>query len=424
VRAHGLLPALPRRAWIILGGAALSAVGTGMTLPFLVVYLHRVRGIELEIATLALASGPVASVGGNLVGGSLADRVGARRALMLGVAISSSGAAWLAFVADPVTAVAAAALVGLGVSISWPTQDALLAAAVEPAQRSNAFSLRYATLNGGFAIGAVAAAAIADFGSIRSFEVLYLVDAASFLAFLPILLAIGRAGDSVVLRRDRPVRGYAAVLHDRAFLAVWCLTALIVVVGYAQYVAAFPAYATGTGGISPHALGFAFAVNFLFVAVLQLVVLRLLAGRRRTSAIAGACGCFAIAWLVAIAGAHAGGQGPRAAVFAVGMAVLALGETLLAPTLSPIVNDLASEPLRGRYNGVFVLAWTTGYIVGPAIAGVGLGLGDGTPFFLLLTLGCCTASAGAIALRRSLDPSIDVVGSLRADTDRASAELA
>jgi MFS family permease len=390
----------------------LSAIGTGMTLPFLVVYLHRVRGMDIEIATLALAAGPFASLGGNLLGGSLADRFGARRALMLGVIVASGGAAWLAFVAGSASAVAAAALVGLGVSISWPAQDALLAAAVEPEQRSNVFALRYATLNAGMAIGAVVAAAIVDFASTLSFQVLYLLDAATFAAFLPILALLHGIGDRPAKPEEDTTGGYLAVVRDRAFLAVWGLTALIVAVAYSQYAAAFAVFATGTGAISAHALAIAFGVNFLFVAFLQLVVLRLLAGWRRTTAIAGACVCFAVAWLVAISAAHAGAPASRLAVFAAAMAVLAAGETLVSPALSPIVNDLAPDSLRGRYNGVFILAFTTGFIIGPAIAGVGLGIGDGTAFLFLLAGGCCVAGGAAIGLRRVLDPRTDIVGSL------------
>ncbi|MBA2460830.1 MAG: hypothetical protein H0V45_03525 [Actinobacteria bacterium] len=91
------------------------------------------------------------------------------------------------------------------------------------------------------------------------------------------------------------------------------------------------------------------------------------------------------------------------------MAVIAVFETLLAPTLAPIVNDLAPDQLRGRYNGVFVLAYTTGFAVGPALAGAGLGIGDGTPYFALLIVGCAVAAAGGIALRRRLPTRLDLV---------------
>jgi hypothetical protein len=40
-----LVPALPRSAWVVLGGDFASAVGSGLTLPFLFVYAHQVHGL-------------------------------------------------------------------------------------------------------------------------------------------------------------------------------------------------------------------------------------------------------------------------------------------------------------------------------------------------------------------------------------------
>jgi MFS family permease len=91
------------------------------------------------------------------------------------------------------------------------------------------------------------------------------------------------------------------------------------------------------------------------------------------------------------------------------MSVLALFETLLAPVLAPIVNDLAPESLRGRYNGTFVLAYTTGFAVGPALAGIGLSLGDGTPFFVVLVAGSLVAALAGLALRRRLPADVDLI---------------
>jgi MFS family permease len=403
-----LVPSLRGRAWIVLGGDMLSAIGSGMTMPFFVVYLNRVRGIDLRLAGLALAIAAIASFGGNVAGGSLADRFGPRRALMVGLLLGAGGASWFAFVRSAPEAFAAAATIGLGASIVWPAEDALLAGAVDDAQRSSVFSLRHATMNAGFGIGAVIAAAIVDIGSPTSFQVLYLVDAATFLAFLPLLTSLRGLGERVPPSEEHD-GGYRAVLADRTFLAVWALTALLVTVGYAQYAAAFPPFAVGTGGVSAHALGAAFAANTFAVAVLQLVVLRALTGHRRTTALALASVVFGVAWCVTILAAQLGGGGAGAVGFACAMAILAVAETLLSPALSPIVNDLAPERLRGRYNGTFILAWTTGFTIGPAVAGVGLGLGDGTPYFVLLAAACAAAAACSLGLRRRLPLRIDLV---------------
>jgi MFS family permease len=389
----GFLPRLPRSAWVVLGGDLLSALGSGLTMPFFIVYLHRARGIDLTIAGFALATIAFASFGGNVLGGSLADRLGPRRTLMAGLACSAAGAAWLATVTSAPTAFGAAATLGLGNSISWPALDALLATAVVEAQRSSVFALRHAMLNLGFGAGALLAATVVVVGSTHSFETLYLLDAASFAVCIPLLTLVRSAGRAP----ERGEDGYREVFGDRRFLAVWALAVMFVAFGYSQYSAALPAYATSTGGLSAHALGYVFAANTLGVTVLQLVVLRVAASLRRPTMLASAAAVFAVAWTIAIAGAHGGGV----AVFAVAMLVLALGETLISPALAPMVNDLAPDHLRGRYNGAFVLAYTTGFAIGPMLAGGGLRIGDGTPFFVFLVVGCTIACAWALRLNRA-----------------------
>lgn len=388
----GLVPRLPRAAWIVLAGDFMSALGSGLTAPFLIVYLHRVRGIDLTVAGLALASLAVASFAGNVIGGSLADRVGPRRALMAGLLCSAGGAFSLAFVTTIPAAFASTSLLGLGNSIAWPALDALLATAVDEEHRSNVFAVRHATLNLGLGVGAMLAATVVVAGSTRSFEDLYLLDGASFALCIPLLALVPGVG----MPPERAEGGYRDVFRDRRFVAVWVLAVMFVAFGYSPYAAALPAYATSTGGLSPHSLGYVFAANMLGVAVLQLVVLRAVGKQRRTTMLACAAAAFGIAWVVAIAGGHGGGV----VVFAVAMLVLALGETLISPALAPMVNDLAPDHLRGRYNGASTLAYTTGFAIGPVLAGGGLRVGDGTPYFVFLVAGCAVACAWALRLDR------------------------
>ena len=153
--SRGLVPTFPRVVWTVLAGDALSSIGTGLTLPFLVVYLHRVRGIALEPAVLAVSVLALAGFVGNPIGGLFSDRFGARNALIGGLVVSALGAGALALVRVAWEGLAAAAVVGLGAAVVWPAQDALLASVVGAAHRAGAFSLRYATMNAALGAGAL-----------------------------------------------------------------------------------------------------------------------------------------------------------------------------------------------------------------------------------------------------------------------------
>jgi MFS family permease len=404
----GLVPRLSGRAWLILGGDALSAVGSGLTLPFFVVYLHRVRGIDLATTGLILATIAVAGLFGNPLGGWLADRIGARRAVVLGLVVAAAGTVAIAAVHSPRQGFAAAALYGIGMAVLWPAEDALLATAVDAEQRSHAFAVRHATLNAGFSVGGLLAALIVGFASPGSFVLVYLLDAASYLVFAVI---VARLPDAIATDAETAAYdgsgGYREVFRDRVFRRLWLLVLLLVTVGYAQYHAAFPAYATGEGGLSARGLGVAFAANTVTVVLAQLFVLRMMAGRRRTRGVMLAAGFVAAAWTATLL---AGGQGAHATgplLFTAAMVLFALGETLLSPTVPAIVNDLAPETLRGRYNGAYSLAWTTGYMIGPAIAGFALAAGQGRLLFLGLIAALGVVAVGAVRLERHLPAAVN-----------------
>jgi MFS family permease len=408
---RGVLPTLPRDAWVVLAADAVSAVGTGLTTPFLLVYLHGVRGIPLAVAGLAVSMIAAGSVAGNLAGGSLSDRFGARNALVLGLAIAAAGTAMLALVAVPWHAFAATATAGLGAGIAWPSQDALLARVVEPAQRSSAFSVRMASMNAGLGLGALIAAAVVGGSSAHGFVVLYLVDGISFLAVIPLLLTIAApaSGRRVTGSARRSTRGYRRVIADRTFLRVWGLTALVVALSYGQLSSAFPAYASGPGGMPAGALGVAYAANTAAVVIAQLLVLRTMRGRRRTSAIVAACTGWGAAWSLTLLAGHLGPGSGAAAAFVLAMVVFGIAETFLSPALAPMVNDLAPESLSGRYNGLYTLAWTSGFLAGPAIAGVSLSAGEGSALFVGLILACAAAAIGALRLRPHLALRTDTI---------------
>jgi MFS family permease len=409
-RVRSLVPTLPRAAWIVLAGDGVSALGSGLTLPFLLVYLHQARGLDLGPAGLAVATIAIAGLAGNPLGGVLSDCIGPRATLAAGLVTAATGSLALAAVSSPWQAFAASALLGVGVAVAWPALDALLAALVAPEQRASAFALRHATMNAGLGVGALLAALLVAGASPAALAHLYVLDAISFAAFAVVLLGHRRLPSHRRAGRvPRAPRGHRVILGDRVFLRVWALTALLVAVGVAQYAAAFPAYATEVVGLDPSWLSLVLAANTITVVGAQLLALRLLAGRRRSSAIVLVAALWAAAWSVALA-AGALAAGPAApALLTVTMVLLAVGETALAPTVPALVNELAPDALRGRYNGALALAFTTGFIAGPLLAGAAIGSGFGAALPGALAAACGLSALAARRLRRHLPLPLDAM---------------
>jgi MFS family permease len=124
---RSLDPKLPRTVWILETGFFLNAFGTGIAYPFLVIYLHNVRGIGLGTAGLVVAAtGFVGLLFGPLMGRAV-DRFGPRPTLAAALLVGATGYALFALVEDAWSAFLVAGLVGIGSAGFWPSQSTLLA---------------------------------------------------------------------------------------------------------------------------------------------------------------------------------------------------------------------------------------------------------------------------------------------------------
>ena len=390
-----LVPNLPRRVWIVLAGDAVAALGSGLVLPFLIVYLRDVRGFDIRTASFVVSFLAIFGLAFGFVAGSYVDKFGPRRMLILALFLCSIGSLLLSTTKVPWQGFFAMGWFGLGMAALWPATHSLLTSLVPVEKRSDVYAVHYATLNLGIGLGGVIGGLVANVNNAATFEWLYRIDALSWVLFAVMLLVMRDIGNQVERTEEETVAaegGYRVVLKDRMFLRVLVLMTILVTVGYSQLESGFPAYATGEGGISTRALGAAFAGNTFLIFFAQFVVLKWMRGKRRTRGLMAICVLWAMAWsLTLLAGAVFEWNMLQNFGFIGAMMLFGLGECLVSPTVPAIVNDLAPDALRGRYNAAYSFTFSMGHIVGPAIAGIMLGRSWGEPFFmgLIVVLGVC-----------------------------------
>jgi MFS family permease len=394
MRIPALFPNMPRRVWVLFGTDLVSLVGNGLVIPFLIVYLHRVRHLSLPTAGLVLSTVAISGFVGTAVTGGLVDRIGARRALTLSQVVAGVGAAGIAFIHSPWQAFAVAAIYGFGASGYWPAIQSMLATAVPAAQRDAAFSLHFMALNAGIGLGAVIGGLAVDIARPSSFVHVYLVDAATFLLFALLLMQMKSFDAPRSEREPGSPReaGYAEVFKDKVFIRICLVMVLLVTVGASQLSSGFPAFAAGRGDASTRVLGLAFAANTFVIVVVQLGALKAMKGHRRTRVVMGTCATWALCWSLTLVSGIYGGGALSDAGFVVALGVFGVGETLMAPSIPALVNHLAPEHLRGRYNALHSLSFNSGFFLGPAVAGLMLGAGAGVELFIALIAGCGIAA--------------------------------
>jgi MFS family permease len=395
-------------------GFALSALGGGLTMPFLYVYLAEVRGIST--ATVGLVFAWMGLLGFVLapLGGTLIDRFGPRPVMVVGLVVEALGTTSIGFVETVLEAFLVASVVVAGTIGLWPAATAMLTRLVPAAAREKVYGINFMLLNAGLGVGGVLSSLVIDTDSVGSFQRLYVIDGLTYLAYIAVLVTLPR-GTGATPSVDAPADGdgtaleqpsWRVVLRDRTLLRVVAISILAITFGYAQMEAGLAAYAVSVAGIPARALGWAYAANTAAIVCGQLVALRVIAGRRRSTMLAVCAAIWSLSWLVVASSDAVDGWVAVLAIIA-GLGLFGLGETLWAPLAPAIVNDLAREDMRGRYNALQGMTWTVGSIVGPASAGLLIGHGHPHVWVVCVVGGTAVAAVLFLGLRRHLSDAQD-----------------
>ena len=395
---------MPRNAKLMLIGVAIDALGIGLVLPFLVIYLREI--LHIPLTTVGVLVAVPAVVGLALVGplGTLIDHVGPRR-VQIGAALCSGlGALALAGAGGTEEAFAAMLLTGIGHAAFWPANQSLVASVLPPERRVRYFGLSFTLLNAGIGIGGVISAFYVSTDDPGTFHTIYVLDAISFLGPLFILaVPLRHVGGRALRPASSPEGGsYRDVFADRVFRRMLVVVFFSAFVGYGQIEAGWTAFSRYVGEVSTETIGIAFAVNTAVIVVFQLLVLRLIEGRRRTRMLVVLAGIWAVSWSVMGAAGLVPGTTTAAVLVIVSSGIFALGETLLSPISPAITNDLAPDHLRGRYNAFSSLSFQFAAVVAPVSAGFLIGHELPETYVVTLLLGCVAFALLALQMERSL----------------------
>jgi MFS family permease len=360
-----LAPRLSRDVYVLEAGALVNAFGNGVVLPFLLIYLHDVRGIPFGLAGTAAAVQSVAALASGFLGGTLCDRLGPKRVLLGALVVMTVAFGLMPFIRSALDAFLVYTLWGIGSGSFWPSQGAMLAGLAPAAKRAPAYALQRLAMNVGVALGGVTAGSIATVGSPGSFTVLFAIDCVTFLAYFAVLMRV-RAPE---LHAERAAGSWRDVYRDRVFTRFTLLNAAFMTAGISLAVEILPAFGKNIAHINEREVGVVFAMDSIAIVLLQLPVVKLAEGRSRMRGLA-LMGVLWAASLLAVGAAGAWTHATAAFVILLGaMLVFAIGECLHGAIHAPLSVDLAPPRLVGRYLAASSISWQIGWIVGPAAGG-------------------------------------------------------
>ncbi|MER5205116.1 MFS transporter [Streptomyces sp. NPDC002825] len=380
---------LPSVVWTIFAGTIVNRLGYLVT-PFLVFFLAS-RGVTGGESTYVLGALGAGNLIGPAVGGILADRIGRRPTMLIGL-IGASAAQGALFLAPGVWTMAAAALlISAAGSLVPPAAYALLADAVDSERRRRA----YALFGWGVNIGTAVAGVLGGYLAAHGYWLLFAVDAGSMLLYaLVVAVRIEEPKRGPRENRQKDGIGYGVVIRDRLAMLLLPLFGVQLFV-YSLTEVALP-LAVRDSGLSPAVYGAMAAVNAIMVVALQPFATAWLSRLPQLAVQSG--GSALIALGVALTGLADSVMG-----YTLSVVTWSLGEVVVAGIAAGLFANLAPEHARGRYQGAF--SWTWGVArFGALTLGVTTytTLGPATLWWTALAAGTATA-ATTLTLKRRVD---------------------
>lgn len=397
---------------IFLAATLIDALGSGLWVPFALLFLVHGQGMGLVDAGASLTTGALLALVTGPAAGVAMDRFGPRALLIAGnlVRLAAFAAYPLAHTSWQVIAVSAVA--GFGDRLFWTCNAPMVARLTSGADTDRVLATQTVGRFAGAGIGAAAMAVLPTITSPWAFHALAYVNAASFAVAAVLLWMLKGtfvASDETKVPFSAPDAGkgtfsppggsWRAVLGNRAFTG-FCVTHMAFTLASASKFSVLPLVVRDLLHGPQWIAGTAITVGTVVVVTAQRPIVGLLAGRSRTAGLIGSAALFSLCFALLIPL-----EAVPLSVATVLILLTSLGfsiaEALFGPTATAAAAAAAPPGAEGRASSIFQLSWGLPIALAPGLLAALLSASNALTWSIL-ALTCASAIPALLALRTKL----------------------
>ena len=382
----------PRQFWILVGSSFIDSLGRTILFPFFTLYITKHFGIGMAAAGILLGIFSLSDMFGSLIGGALADKLGRKIMIILGLLLSATSSLVMGFIDSLTVFYFIAVAVGLLSDLGRPASQAMIADILPEDKRAGGFGLSRVVHNLAWVIGP----SIGGFLAAKSYLYLFITDAVmSSITALIILRFImdttpqtpeGQKAQSMA----ESLSGYKEVLKNGLFTA-FILISLLMLLVYQQLYSTFSVFLRDYRGIPESGYGLMMSANACLVVIFQFWVSRITERHNPFLMIA-------VGTVFYFFGYTAFGFIYGFYYFLGAVVLITIGEMIMIPVQMSIVAKLSPEHMRGRYMAASGFSWSVASMVGPWAAGLIMDNHDPDLVWVICGIISCLAIAGFMIL--------------------------
>ncbi len=388
---------MPKEIWWLVIGMAINITGASFLWPLNTIYMSQALGKSLSTAGVVLMVNSFGMIAGNLLGGTLFDKLGGYRTIMLGTVISLCATLLLnLFHGWPWYAVWLIML-GFGVGMIIPAIYAM-AGAVWPQGGRQTFNAIYLAQNIGVALGAALGGVVAEL----SFNYIFMANLAMYVVFFFIALFNFNMDYHATVKQHDTIEEIAHLQNKKHFNALLLLCVMFACcwITYVQWQTTIASF-TQSIGISMSQYSLLWTINGVLILIGQPLItpiVQFFKGQLKKQLYFGLF-VFILSFLVT-------SFAKSFSIFVVGIVIMTFAEMFVWPAVPTIANALAPKGRQGVYQGIVNSASTVGKAFGPLIGGILVDLFNMQVMFLSMIGLLVIAMIFLSIYDRKVDPKI------------------
>ena len=348
---------LSRATWLLSSVMLVNRAGT-MVVPFMTIYLTSPSmGYSIAQAGLVMGIFGLGAICGGFLGGRLTDRWGFHRVQLTALAGGGVFFIILGQVKSYPLICLCTFLLSVVNDAFRPANSTAIATYSKEENRTRSFSLNRLAINLGWAVGGAIGGILASI----NYHLLFWVDGGTNLAAALLLRLFLHPETTRVAHHSREVSRRPALspYRDRTYLQ-FIVCVVLFASCFFQIFSTLPLFYKRELGMPEYMIGLVLTINGLIIAVIEMVLVFKLEGRRDNL-------YYVFFGVLAVGIAYLLLDVLPLSVFIayVCMIITTVGEMLAMPFLNSWWIGRTSGSNRGRYAGLYTIAWSTAQVIGP-----------------------------------------------------------
>jgi MFS family permease len=394
-----------RQRRIFLAATLIDALGSGLWVPFALLFLVHGQGMGLLDAGTSLSTGALLALVTGPATGAAMDRFGPRALLIAGNLVRLGAFCAYPLVHTSWQVIVVSVVAGFGDRLFWTCNAPMVARLTSGSETDRMLATQTVGRFAGAGIGAAATAVLPTITSPWAFHLLAYVNAASFAVaavLIRLLPALSResAHQGAALSRESAASGsWRAVLGNRPFTG-FCVTHTAFTLASASKFAVLPLVVRDLLHGPQWIAGTAITLGTVVVVTAQRPIVALLAGRSRTAGLIGAATLFAVSFALLIPLEMVPLHVATALILVTSLG-FSVAESMFGPTGTATAAAAAPAGAEGRASSIFQLSWGLPIALAPGLLAVLLSVSNALTWSVL-TLTCTAAIPALLVLRKKL----------------------